>query len=440
MCEQRAANNAANLDKLCSWIHSQVPEMIRLETLLSSIPALAPESGGSGEMAKCDALDRVLKNLGFSLFDRYDAPDIRVPSGKRPNMVVTVPGCDDLSVQKSSGSGISEKVAPAGMSPRLWVVSHLDVVPPGELSLWKTDPWKVIEQDGKLFGRGVEDDQQGLVASVFAALAFLKTGIKPAYTVKLLFAADEEVGSEYGIQYLIREQELLQSTDFILIPDGGDPEGITIEVAEKNLMWLKFVTKGKQAHASCPDQGSNAHLAACDLALRVHALEESFDHRDPLFSPDRSTFQPTKKEANVPNVNTIPGEDIFYMDCRVLPFYSLDAVRTELVRIMKDIEEKYGVSVTCTEEHAVESRATAADAPVVQALSTAISAVYGLKPYPVGIGGGTVGAYLRNAGLDAVVWGRLHGTAHQPNEYCVIENLVGDACVMAAMMLGVAGH
>jgi succinyl-diaminopimelate desuccinylase len=46
-----------------------------------------------------------------------------------------------------------------------------------------------------------------------------------------------------------------------------------------------------------------------------------------------------------------------------------------------------------------------------------------------------VGAYLRNAGIDAVVWGKLDETAHQPNEYCVVENLVGDACVFASFIL-----
>ena len=70
------------------------------------------------------------------------------------------------------------------------------------------------------------------------------------------------------------------------------------------------------------------------------------------------------------------------------------------------------------------------------ALSAAIGAVYGVKAHPVGIGGGTVAAYLRNAGIDAVVWSRMDETAHQPNEYCILENLTGDACVMAAFALG----
>lgn len=395
-------------------IRSRIAEMAALERLLTSIPALAPESGGDGELLKCEALTAELGKMGFIHFERHDAPDPRVSSGIRPNLVVTIPGQDD--------------------SQTVWIMTHLDVVPPGDLSKWETDPWTVVEKEGKLYGRGVEDNQQGLVASVFAASAFIKTGIKPACTVKLLFVADEEVGSAYGIQFLLRERSLFGKNDLILIPDGGDENGQTIEVAEKNLLWLRIHTKGKQTHGSRPDQGANAHLAACDLALRLNSLETVLDKRDALFNPDRSTFQPTKKEANVPNINTIPGEDVFCMDCRVLPAYSLDIVRQHLGQHAREVERKYGVTVEWTEEQRVESVATPVDAPVVKALSRAIEAVYGQKARPVGIGGGTVGAYLRNAGFDAVVWSRMDDTAHQPNEYCLLENLCGDACVMAYLM------
>ena len=80
------------LKTLSAYIESQVPQMVALQTLLTSIPALAPESGGVGEVEKCEALTKALKNLGFSHFERFDGKDSRVPSGIRPNLVVTIPG------------------------------------------------------------------------------------------------------------------------------------------------------------------------------------------------------------------------------------------------------------------------------------------------------------------------------------------------------------
>jgi succinyl-diaminopimelate desuccinylase len=327
-------------------------------------------------------------------------------------------------------------------------MSHLDVVPPGEASLWKSDPWKVIIAEGgkrsdgsplgkRLIGRGVEDNQQGLVSSVLAALALVRAKTVPARTVKLLFAADEENGSVYGVDWLIKNRPgLFRKNDMILIPDGGDAQGVSIEVAEKNLVWLKFNTKGAQAHGSRPDQGINAHLAGADLVVRLHyGLTQKFADRDPLFDPPYSTFEPTKKEANVPNFNTIPGDDVFCYDMRILPRYPIKTVLAEVDRIKAEIEAEYKVTISYSTGQANESKPTSPDAPVVKLLAKTVEEVYGVKTKTVGIGGGTVGAFLRNEGIDSAVWCRIDETAHQPNEYAIMENILGDAKVMALLMV-----
>jgi len=403
-------------DKVFSYIEKSSDGIVELETLLTAIPALAPESGGQGELDKALALEMWLKAHGISDIVRMDAKDDRVVSGIRPNLVATIKGKNDTS--------------------RLWIMSHLDVVPEGERSLWHTDPWKVIVQDGAVVGRGVEDNQQGLVGSVFAALAFVKQGLVPERTIKLLFVADEEVGSTFGIQHLIKNYSLFNKEDIIIVPDGGNAEGTEIEVAEKNICWLKVRTQGLQTHAASPDKGVNAFLAASDLALRIHNLENTvFTARNALFEPDRSTINPTKKEANVPNVNTIPGEDVFYLDMRILPVYPVARVLEELKKVAALVEEERKVKVSFEIVQSNESKATAADAPVVKALQKAVREVYGVEAKPIGIGGGTVGAYLRNAGYDCVVWARMNETAHQPNESAQLSNIMGDAKVFATLAL-----
>ncbi|MDR0387477.1 MAG: M20 family metallo-hydrolase [Treponema sp.] len=394
---------------------------VELETGLTKRPAIAPEAGGGGELDKCEFLEGWLKAHGITALERHDAPDERAKGGVRPNLTATIPGKSDAG--------------------RLWIMSHLDVVPPGEAALWETDPWTVVRRDDgplgpRLIGRGVEDNQQGLVSSVIAALALVKGNVVPTRTVKLLFAADEEVGSAYGIIWLIKNRDLFRKDDMVLIPDGGDPKGETIEIAEKNLIWARFATTGRQAHGSRPDQGVNAHLAGADLAVRLHRrLSEKFAERDPLFEPDYSTFQPTKKEANVPNVNTIPGEDVFYMDMRILPRYSNNTVLAEINRIKTEVEAEYGVTITLTLPQQTESKPTPADTPLVGLLSTAVKEIYGVETRTIGIGGGTVGAALRNMDIPAVVWSRMEDVAHQPNEFALIGNILGDAKVMARLMM-----
>jgi succinyl-diaminopimelate desuccinylase len=401
---------------------------LELESELSRRPAISPSSGGEGELDKCVFLEEWLRAGGISRLERYDAPDERAKGGVRPNLIATIPGKSD--------------------ERRLWIVSHLDVVPPGEMSLWESDPYRVIRKDDfppgpRLIGRGVEDNQQGLVSSALAALALVKKGVTPPRTVKLLFCADEETGSAYGAGWLMegllgsaRGERLFRKGDVALIPDSGDPTGAAVEIAEKNIIWARFTTRGIQAHGSRPDLGVNAHLAGADLALGLHyGLSEEFHEKDSLFEPDYSTFEPTKKEANVPNINTIPGEDVFCMDMRILPRYPVKAVTAAIDRIKAEFETKHRVQISYTLLQTSESKATPADAPFIKSLSAAIREVYGVETRPVGIGGGTVAALFRNAGIDAAVWCRIHETAHQPNEYALIANILGDAKVMAALML-----
>ena len=397
-----------------TFFENHKSDIIELEKLLTSIPAIAPEGGGDGEALKCGALEKWLKENGFENIQCFEAPDSRVSAGVRLSLVVTIPG----SIPEEQDNG------------RVWVMAHLDVVPTGDITLWKTNPFECVEKDGVLYGRGVEDNQQGLVSSVFAALYLLKNGIKPAHTVKLLFAADEENGSNYGIIWLINNTKLFRKSDLVLIPDGGDPQGSTIEIAEKNLLWLQVHVMGKQTHGSRPDSGANACLAAADLTLRLHNLEKIFNKKDSLFEPDYSTFQPTKRAKNVDSINIIPGEDTFCMDCRILPCYKLSDVIEKVDEQCREVEKIHGVKIEYTCPQKSESPATSKDAPVAKKLADAIKAVHGINPRFIGIGGGTVGAELRREGIDAVVWSTLDDQAHQPNEYCKVENIIKDAMTL----------
>jgi succinyl-diaminopimelate desuccinylase len=406
-------------EKIFAFIDNSAALALELETELCKRPAISPESGGEGELDKCEFLEGWLKAQGITRLERYDAPDARAKGGVRPSLVATIPGKDDAS--------------------RFWIMSHIDVVPPGEASLWKSDPWKLVVDEGgkKIIGRGVEDNQQGLTSSVIAALALVKQGITPSRTVKLLFAADEENGSVYGIRWIIENHPgLFRKSDLVLIPDSGNEKGSEIEIAEKSHVWVKFTTRGLQTHAASPDQGANAYLAGADLTVRLHyGLSEKFSERDPLFTPDYSTFQPTKKEPNVPNINTVPGEDVFYYDMRVLPRHPVDEVFREIDRIKAEVEKKHGVTITYDIGQRNESPPTSPDSPLVKFLSKNVEEVYKVKTVNVGIGGGTFAAFLRKEGIDSAVWARISHTAHQPNEYALLDNILGDAKVMALMMV-----
>jgi succinyl-diaminopimelate desuccinylase len=381
-------------------------------------PAVGPEGGGEGEVRKAEKLKAFLAGLGFPEPREMRAPDKRVPCGYRPSLSYMIPGQDT--------------------SRTFWILAHLDVVPPGDRSLWKTDPFQLVVEGDTLIGRGVEDNHQGVTSALLLGKTIVEQKIVPPLNLGLLFIADEENGNKFGLEYIMREYaDLFKKGDLFLVPDAGKNDGSEIEVAEKSILWLKTTVEGKQCHASTPDEGINSLRTASDFVLRLKRLETQFDGKDPLFHPPRSTFEPTKKESNVENVNTIPGRDVFYIDCRVLPTYDLREVIAAIETIGDEIARDYGVRISYEEIQSVQAPApTASDSDIVKRLTRAIRTTYGVEASPIGIGGGTLAAILRREGHEAAVWSKLIENAHQPNERALISAMLGDAAVMARVLFG----
>jgi succinyl-diaminopimelate desuccinylase len=313
-------------------------------------------------------------------------------------------------------------------------MTHLDIVPTGPRDLWTNDPYQAIVKDDKIYGRGTEDNQQDMVASIIAVKALKSLGFTPVYDVGLLLVADEETGSKFGITHLLQvAPEQFNASDIFIVPDAGNQDGTLLEVAEKSILWIKFIVKGKQTHGSSPQHGINAHRAGVNLITALDKMfKKNYRKKNKLFSPPYSTAEPTKKEANVPNINTIPGEDIFYFDCRILPEYDLKKVEDDIKAEATKIEQKFGVTVSFeTPQREQAAPITASDAQVVKLLKKAIKSVYNVTAKPRGIGGGTVAAILRRKGYPAAVWAKFCDSAHKPDEYCSIDNMVNDAKVYA---------
>ena len=392
------------------------PEMVGTLCDLVALPAVSPQDGGLGEGAKAAYLEKKVLDLGLPPCERYDAPDPEAPGGVRPNLVVRVPG---------TGAG------------RLWFFSHMDVVPEGDRSLWTQDPFVAQVRDGRVYGRGANDNGQELVASLYALKALRDLDLPPAFEICLAFVADEELGSRYGICHLLdRHPELFSPQDLVLVPDGGNEEGSFIEIAEKTPFWLEVTVEGKQVHGSRPDLGKNACRGANELSVALdRALHRAFPETDPLFEPPVSTFEPTRRLPNVANVNTIPGREVFCFDCRLLPSVHPDAAEGVVREEIRRLEETTGLRVTYRfVQKGDPAPPTDAVAPVVERLSRAVKDVLGKTPRVGGIGGGTCAAFFRVQGIPAAVWAQESDTAHMPEEYTDISHLVHEARVFARMM------
>ncbi|MDR1621459.1 MAG: M20 family metallo-hydrolase [Synergistaceae bacterium] len=400
-------------EKIFGEVERLRDDMVAALSRICRIPAVSPHNGGTGEEEKAREIEKLVAELGFGKVEWQRVDDGKSPTGSRSSLFLEYEGA----------------------SPRrLCILTHTDIVPEGDLSLWTHDPYAPVVEGGRLYGRGVSDNGMSLIASLYALKALSNLKVVPAFTVCLGFLADEEMGSAYGIRPLV-ERGLFRQDDLVIAPDGGNEKGDFIEISEKSGLKLEFAVTGRQAHASMPHTGLNACRVANLLSVELDdALHKAFLEEDALFSPPSSTFEPTRRFANVPNLNTVPGKERFGFDCRVLPSVPLDDVIAVAERVKNEVARRTGAVIDLEIGRSDAAPPTPAESDIVRLLSGSVKEVLGVEPTLGGIGGGTFAAFFRRKGIPAVVWQQECDTAHQPDEYEEIPHIVNNAKVFASMM------
>ncbi|AIZ57312.1 putative metallohydrolase [Candidatus Methanoplasma termitum] len=398
------------LERILAKIERSRDDMVRVMSEMIRIPAIAPENGGTGEGKRADMLTKYLE--GYDSVIRIDAQDDFDPNVMRPNI---------LAKKNGKGKGT------------VWIIAHTDTVPVGDFNDWETDPFDPVVKDGKIYGRGTEDNGQAVISSLFAS-KFIPKEMLSKRSIGIAYVADEEMSSKMGIDYLIKKG-CFSKDDVFIVPDWGSPDGDLVDVAEKNLIWLQFNVTGKSTHGSTPDKGINAfrvgNVFLTDLLAR---FEKEFPNENGMFIPKMSTFEPTKCSSTVMNVNTIPGNFEFSLDIRALPEYKQDDILAVAKRVAKEHEKKTGAKIEIIElQRHTAGGASSTEGEVFEALMDSVESVIGIRPRPVGVGGATCANFFRKEGYDAYVWQNGGGTLHGPNEYVVIDNIVIDAKVFATL-------
>ncbi len=407
--------SSLSLQPLIGVLAGRAERVVALQQALTACRALGPENGGQGEEEKTAFIAEQLRAAGVEDLRRLDAPDARAACGHRPNLIARIPGKTERT---------------------LWLFAHTDVVPAGPVEEWTSDPWQARRDGDLIYGRGVEDNQQAIVSMLLLAEALRATALTPELTLGLVFMADEETGNSYGLAHILAAApDLFRHDDLFIVPDSGSPSGADIEVAEKSIVQFRVHTRGVQGHASTPHKARNALTAASAAVVALNDLGRDFPQEDPLFDPPRSTFAPTRHDGNGPGVNVIPGEDVFYLDCRLLPGTEPEEALAAARRRVEPVARRYGVDISIEIAHQQKASATAPNCPAALALAQAVRAVYAVEARPVGIGGGTVAALLRHAGLPAVVWSCIRNTCHQHNEHSSISAAIRDAQVFAHVLM-----
>lgn len=235
--------------------------------------------------------------------------------------------------------GISSKLVPISENranlvaeigsgePVLAVTGHMDVVDPGNLDAWDTDPFKMVEKDGNLYGRGTDDMKAGLSALVISMIELHADGKPTTGTIRLLATVGEEVG-ESG-SHAFYQQGYMKDASALLV---AEPSGYNIAHAQKGSMDLKLVSKGITVHSSLPELGYNAINSLISILNEANlSFSDPKNPTSPLFGP--MAFNVDVLQGGT-QVNSIPDFAEAEINVRTVPEYNNDMVLAELNKII----------------------------------------------------------------------------------------------------------
>ena len=311
---------------------------------------------------------------------------------------------------------------------------HTDVVPV-DGQPWTVEPFRLSEQDGRLYGRGTAD-MKGFIASVLAAVpAFLAGDLR--VPVHLAFSYDEEVGC-LGVRPMLAElAKRAHKPALCLI---GEPTELKPVLGHKGKLAMRCQVKGAPCHSAYAPYGVNAIQYAARLINRLEEIGEQLalpEQHDERFDPPYSTVQ-TGVIKGGRALNIVPAECEFDFEVRALPGYDATNVadqlqtyaQTQLLPKMRAVNAETGIRLAPLS--AYPGLATPPDSDAAQLLALLCgSREFGTVAF------GTEGGLFNQAGIPAVVCGPgSMDQGHKPDEFVTVEQL--EAC--DAMLTRLADH
>jgi len=360
--------------------------------LLSRLVSINTDVSKKTGYSECASLiSKEMKAIGLKV-DIYD-PVAKTGDGQpRPNVV----GPLDVGAKKTIG-----------------LITHYDVVPPGEG--WKHNPYKLTVEGDRAYGRGAADDKSAIAASL-GALRLLGKNAK--YNVILATSPDEETGGVWGIGYLMREIKL--KLDCGVVVDSM-PNMVTIGACGRITGEIRVF--GKQGHAGYNYLADNPIPKLARLLVELEGFVKQREQK--LSAIDAPPMSPKKKLwgrisftiiGGGEKENVVPAVAWTRFDLRLLPDEEALEAKSELLAYFEQAREKLGINSELTYDYEDLGFITETSTPFVKAFSEATSSVFG-SPLPLAASlGGDDGKFLSERGIPVVSYGAIaddtqfHGT------------------------------
>ncbi|MEX0807197.1 MAG: acetylornithine deacetylase [Dongiaceae bacterium] len=305
--------------------------------------------------------------------------------------------------------------------PGIALSGHTDVVPIDGQE-WGTDPWNVIEKDGRLFGRGT-CDMKGFVGIALAMVPqFLKRDIKTP--IHLVLSHDEEVGC-VGVRRLIHMlKDMPVKPRAIII---GEPTQMKVVIAHKGKLSVRCHVRGYEAHSSLAPHAVNAIEYAADVIVFLRKMGERFAAEGP-FDREYDVPHTTAHTGIVKGgtaLNIVPKDCSFDFEFRYLPHLDPAALLREVKDYAEnDVAPRMRARVADTgfswEDISSFPGLDMRDDAEIVSLAKALSGANSTTK----VAFGTEAGLFQNAQFPTIVCGPGSiEQAHKPNEFVAMEQL-----------------
>ncbi len=305
----------------------------------------------------------------------------------------------------------------AATGPTLAFAGHTDVVPPGPLDQWASDPFVPTVRDGRLYGRGAADMKSSVAAFVVAIEEFLEAGGGHAGRIALLLTSDEEGPATDGT---VRVVDALaargERMDFCIV---GEPTSVarlgdTVKNGRRGSLSGRLAVIGVQGHVAYP------HLARNPIHQLAPALAElaasEWDRGNEHFPP--TTWQVSNIQAGTGATNVIPGRVTLDFNFRFSTASTVESLKQRVAAVL----DAHGLDYTLDWSLSALPFLTARGA-LCDALSGAILAETGVAAELSTTGGTSDGRFIARICPQVVEFGPINASIHQVDEHVGVDEL-----------------
>jgi succinyl-diaminopimelate desuccinylase len=337
-------------------------------------------------------------------------------------------GCQQLIIDRLAPLGFKFEVFRCGDVVNLWIrhgdakpvvvlAGHTDVVPPGPLDKWHSDPFEPTIREGNLYGRGAADMKTSIAAFVTAAERFVAAHPGHAGSVALLITSDEEGPSVDGTVRVVEEfKRRGERIDYCIVgePSSVQVFGDTIKNGRRGSLTGRLVVQGVQGHVAYPQRARNpVHLVAPALA-QLAATE--WDRGNEFFPP--TTWQVSNIHAGTGAQNIIPGSAQVDFNFRFSTASTPEGLKARVNAILDRHGLDYAVAWVLGGKPFLTERGR-----LVATLTEAIRKVAGVTPEINCTGGTSDGRFIIDICSEVAEFGPVNRSIHKVNEAVALEEI-----------------